>query len=57
MRLCNASGTGVSVSNAFCNISMTGSEIPFAYRNSSKSSGYISITVSEPTGTDFGSLP
>ena len=29
----------------------------FAHRNSSKSSGYISITVSEPTGIDFGSFP
>ena len=46
------SGTAFSFSKHDLTESITASPIPFAHRNSSKSNGYISITVSYPTGTE-----
>jgi len=57
IRLCSASGTGEPESRELCSSAMTGSAMSLAHKNSSKSSGYISRTVSDPTGTDLGSLP
>jgi len=39
------------------NLSIICKVIPFAHKISSKSIGFISINVSDPTGIDFGCLP
>ena len=57
IRLWMASGTGASVSRHVFSIVIMASLIPFAQRNSSKSRGNISTTVSYPTGMDLGAFP